>query len=159
MTQVVRTYTVTLILTLIALLAMGGCTYRIYNPNCNLRAGDNYKIFVDKFENCADDGVCGGFNHGEIPEGDSILLESNGFDTSVTLKCGGREAKTKFFAGVGLCSSEGLSRSDPLPELEIKKFMTSTYSENNVIGLQQIENDKVCIARIVRNVFPPASGA
>ena len=46
MGEVTLNYTVTLILTLIALLAMGGCAYKIYNPNCDPAAVDKFYEFI-----------------------------------------------------------------------------------------------------------------
>jgi len=103
-------YTVALILSAIALLALGGCVYKIYKPNCDPQALDSYTKFIDLFEKCSlTESACGEFDYSKISDSHKITLESKGEVTKVSLNCGGNIGKSKTFDRVGICKiSDGI---------------------------------------------------
>ncbi|MBU2639187.1 MAG: hypothetical protein KKG75_00600 [Nanoarchaeota archaeon] len=139
-------YTVTLILTLIAILTLGGCVYKIYYPNCDPQAVDKFNEFTTLFESCLN-GNCGEFNFQDIPEGHKIVLKSSGTITDIRLNCGGRfSSKLNQAYNVGLCTYRfGKDSSENIGEFDISySLIDSLYSFNGNIKIRKTEN-KICM--------------
>lgn len=150
MGDVTLNYTVTLILTLIAVLALGGCAYKVLNPNCDPVAIDKFTEFLEILKNCAN-GNCRDFSFSNIPNAHKILLESTGGATKVQLSCGGRASykysKTEKF---GVCEIyEGEDDTRKVEEISISKVLDDVYIYNGKLKLSKV-GDKVCFVKIKR---------
>jgi hypothetical protein len=110
MVEVTSNYTVALILTLMTVLLLGGCVYKIYKPNCDPVSLDHFKEFVDKFERCSlDENNCEDYVYENLPERDKIILENVGKTTNVGLWCKGNKGEDKTFENVGLCETSPIT--------------------------------------------------
>jgi hypothetical protein len=154
MAEVTTNYTVALILTLIAILALGGCAYKIYRPNCDSLANDMFNDFVNDFEACSKNSAnCKSFDHSDFPVGHQIFLVSEDGITDVGLRCNGVERKSKFFDNIGICSSENGAYRGVLSEFTIDTE-TEDYSLNGNLKLEKIREREVCFARVFEEVYP-----
>ena len=141
-------YTVALILTAIALFAMGGCAYKYYKPNCDPQAIDTFNEFSEEFKKCSNDEKnCEVFSAKEITEGHTILLERVGTTTNVELLCGSTKGKSNGF-NTGLCR---YSLSDNTVE-DIKEFKINKYSDD--IRLSK-RNNNICFNFLVEEILSP----
>ena len=149
---------IALILVFVAMLAFGGCTYRVYNPNCDLTGLDQYREFVGAFDECVkDETKCGKFVHTNVPENSDIVLESSGGITDVKLRCGTDFGKTEPF-DVGLCEYSLFDENvNDLDSIRISRGGNS-YSENGMVELKNIDGN-VCFVEPYPRFYPSEGSA
>ena len=163
MVEVTTNFTVTSILTILVvsvlLLGMGGCTYKYFNPVCDLRGNDHYNEFVKDFGECSEDeNKCGEFLFSDVPNDHSIILNNEFGDTTVSLFCDGRESESEFFKGVGLCSYVEIrdEYGSVLGDFEIDKYGDGVYAKDGAYELRKFGDNEVCF--VIPTFAAPSTG-
>jgi len=108
--EVSTNYTVTALLSLLVVLALGATACKIINPNCDLQSKDSFLEFKEILENCNKNGNCNDFKHNKLMNGHSIILKSEGKSSEITLMCGSRVGKKELLAYLGSHSGSSVNK-------------------------------------------------
>ncbi len=150
-------YTIGLVLTVIILLGLSSCAYKVFNPNCDPASVEAFNEFVKYYEECASkDGDCGKFDYSNLYKLDNIVVEPNGEkleSTSINLKCNGKTSfRNSKKIDTKLCFKDGesirLANSGDSVNIYSDEGNDLEYFLNNNLNLYNINQDNVCFVLI-----------